>query len=214
MKAVAIREFGGPQGLAVIHTPEPSPGPGEALIHTEAIGVGGVDTMIRSGAYAAYGFRPGHILGGEIAGTVLAVGTDTDPAWIGQRVWGFTGLGGGYAERAVAPAATLVPLGPQLTAADAVTLGSSGLVAHFALRRAPFTPGESVLVRGASGGIGIMAVQLAARDGASAVAVTTSTAARGHRLRTLGATHVLDSIAGLSDLVMGFSEPDSGLDLA
>jgi NADPH2:quinone reductase len=73
-----------------------------------------------------------------------------------------------------------------------VTLGTSGTVAHFGLSHAHFTSGESVLVRGAAGGIGIMTVQLAARGGAGAVAVTTSSAERGDRLRGLGATHVLD----------------------
>ncbi len=162
------------------------------LIATEAIGVGGVDVTIRNGTLAAYGFKEGHVLGGEIAGTVTAVGDGVDTSWTGQRVWAFTGLGGGYAERAVAPAETLVPLPAGMSAADAVTLGSSGAVAYFGLRHARFAPGESVLVRGAAGGIGIMAVQLAARRGASALAVTTSSAERGDRLRALGATHVLD----------------------
>lgn len=192
MKAVAIKRFGGPEGLAVVELPDPVPAAGQVLIATEAIGVGGVDVMIRSGAVAAYGFQEGHILGGEVAGTVAAVGDGVDTAWVGQRVWGFTGLGGGYAERAIAPAETLVPLPADLSAADAVTLGSSGRVAHFGLRHAHFRPGESVLVRGASGGIGIMAVQLAARQGAGTVAVTTSSPERGDRLRKLGATHVLD----------------------
>ncbi len=192
MKAVAIRAFGSPQGLAVVDLPDPSPGHGQVLIATEAIGVGGVDVTIRNGTLAAYGFKEGHVLGGEIAGTVTAVGDGVDTSWTGQRVWAFTGLGGGYAERAVAPAETLVPLPAGMSAADAVTLGSSGAVAYFGLRHARFAPGESVLVRGAAGGIGIMAVQLAARRGASALAVTTSSAERGDRLRALGATHVLD----------------------
>jgi NADPH2:quinone reductase len=192
VKAVAIQAFGSPEGLAVIDLPAPGPADGQVLIAVEAIGVGGVDAIIRSGALAAYGFQEGHILGGEIAGTVAAVGDGVDPSWAGQRVWAFTGLGGGYAEQAVAPAGALVPLPANLRAADAVTLGSSGAVAHFGLRHAHFAPGESVLVRGAAGGIGIMTVQLAARGGASAVAVTTSSAERGDRLRQLGATHVLD----------------------
>ncbi len=192
MRAVAVQAFGGPQGLAVVDVPDPKPGTGQVLIATEAIGVGGVDAVIRRGTLAAYGFSEGHVLGGEIAGTVIAVGDDADPSWIGQRVWAFTGLGGGYAEQAIAPAETLVPLPEGISAAGAVTLGSSGAVAHFALRHARFAPGESVLVRGAAGGVGVMTVQLA-RDGrASTVAVTTSSAARGDRLRKLGATHVLD----------------------
>jgi NADPH:quinone reductase len=192
LKAVAIQAFGSPEGLAFIDLPDPSPGRGEVLIITEAIGVGGVDAMILSGAYAAYGFRENHVLGGEIAGSVAAVGDGVDASWLGQRVWAFTGLGGGYAEQAVAPASTLIPLPASMPAADAVTLGSSGAVAHFGLRHARFAPGDSVLVRGAAGGIGIMTVQLAARGGASVVAVTTSSAERADRLRRLGATHVLD----------------------
>ena len=191
MKAVAIQTFTGPDGLALVDLPDPSPAAGEVLIATEAIGVGGVDAMILGGAYAAYGFKQGHVLGGEIAGTVTAVGDGVDASWIGQRVWAFSGLGGGYAEQVVAPTTLLVPLPTDLSTVDAVTLGSSGAVAHFALRHVHFTPGESVLVRGAAGGIGIMAVQLAVREGAAAVAVTTSSTDRADRLRKLGATHVL-----------------------
>ena len=192
MRAVAIEAFGTPGTLALVDLPDPRPAPGQVLIAVEAIGVGGVDVLIRSGAVAAYGFREGHIPGGEIAGTVTATGDGVDPAWAGQRVWAFTGLGGGYAEQAAVPAEELIPLPASLPAAAAVTLGSSGAVAHFGLGHAHFSPGENVLVRGAAGGIGIMTVQLAARAGAGAVAVTTSSAERGERLRALGATHVLD----------------------
>ncbi|MFD8077791.1 zinc-dependent alcohol dehydrogenase family protein [Streptomyces sp. NPDC059718] len=192
MKAIAIGTFGGPEGLAVVDLPVPSPAAGQVLIATEAVGVGGVDAVIRSGALAAYGFTEGFIPGSEVAGTVTAVGDGVDASWIGRRVWGFTGTGGGYVEQAVVPVAQILPLPGELSVVDAVTLGSAGAVAHFGLRHAHFAPGETVLVRGATGSIGIMAVQLAARGGASAVAVTTSSAERGERLRRLGATHVLD----------------------
>jgi NADPH:quinone reductase-like Zn-dependent oxidoreductase len=219
MKAVVIQRFGAPDGMAVLEVPDPAPGDGQVLVATEAIGVGGVDVMIRSGAYAEYGFRPGHIPGGEIAGTVAAVGAGVDRSWIGRRVWAFAGVGGGYAELAVAAADTLVPLPAGVSAVDAVTVGGSGTVAHFALRHARFAPGESVLVRGASGGLGVMAVQLARRDGAGAVAVTVSSAERGEQLRELGATHVLDRggeggpdapqrFDVVIDIVAGASMPD------
>ncbi|MEU9453794.1 zinc-binding dehydrogenase [Streptomyces sp. NPDC048277] len=205
MKAVVIRTFGGPEGLAVIDLPAPVPAAGQVLITTEAIGVGGVDALIRSGALAAYGFTEGHVPGGEVAGTVTAVGDGVDTSWLGRRVWAFTGTGGGCAEQAVAPVEQILPLPAHLSAADAVTLGNSGVVAHFALAHARFGPGESVLVRGGAGGIGIMTVQLAARGGAGAVAVTTSSAGRGERLRGLGATHVLDrSGAGDGDAPAGY----------
>lgn len=205
MKAVIIREFGDPRGLAVVDLPVPVPAAGEVLITTEAVGVAGADVLIRSGALAAYGFREGHVPGGEVAGTVTAVGEGVDPAWVGQRVWAFTGTGGGCAEQAVAPIGEVLPLPAGLSAVDAVTLGSSGVVAHFGLAHAHFSSGEAVLVRGAAGSIGIMAVQLAVRGGASAVAVTTSSPERGRRLRSLGATHVLDRFgAGGPDEPTGY----------
>ncbi|MEW2167187.1 zinc-binding dehydrogenase [Streptomyces sp. NPDC007084] len=205
MKAIVIQTYGAPDGLAVVDLPVPAPAAGQVLIAVEAVGVGGVDAVIRSGALAAYGFTEGHIPGGEVAGTVTAVGDGVDASWIGRHVWAFTGTGGGYVEQAVAPVGEILPLPSGLSAIDAVTLGSSGVVAHFGLRRARFTPGETVLVRGAAGSIGITAVQLAARAGASAVAVTTSSAGRGERLRGLGATHVLErSGEGGADAPAGY----------
>lgn len=196
MKAFAIQTYGGPEGLVAVDLPDPAPAAGQVLIATEAIGVGGVDTVIRSGALAAYGFEEGFVPGSEVAGTVTEVGDGVDPAWTGRRVWAFTGTGGGYVEQAAVPVTEIVPLPEDLSAVDAVTLGSAGVVAHFGLRHAHFAPGETVLVRGAAGSIGITAVQLAARAGAAAVAVTTSSAGRGEKLRRLGATHVLDRSGG------------------
>ncbi|MGC0380466.1 zinc-binding dehydrogenase [Streptomyces sp. SAI-129] len=192
MKAVAIRAFGGPEGMAVVDLPVPVPASGQVLVATETIGVSGTDVAIRSGALASYGFQEGHVPGGEVVGTVTAVGAGVDASWTGRRVWAQTGVGGGYAEQATAPVHDVLPLPEGLSALDAVTLGSAGVVAHFGLAHAHFTAGENVLVRGAAGSLGIMTVQLAARGGAAAVAVTTSSAARGERLRGLGATHVLD----------------------
>jgi NADPH:quinone reductase-like Zn-dependent oxidoreductase len=202
VKAVVIRHFGSPDGLAVVDVPEPAPANGQALIAVEAAGVGGVDVQIRRGALAAYGFGEGFVPGSEVAGIVEAVGGGVDPAWVGRRVWAFTGTGGGYVERAVASIADVVELPPRLSAVDAVTLGSAGVVAHFGLAHAHFQAGESVLVRGAAGSIGIMTVQLAARKGT--VAVTTSTPEKGRRLRQLGATEILprNGFTGLYDVII------------
>lgn len=192
MKTVVIRAFGAPEGLALVDAAEPACGPGTVLVDVEAIGVGGVDAVIRRGALGSFGFTEGHVPGSEVAGTVRAVGEGVDASWVGRRVWAFTGTGGGYVERAVAAASELVELPRGLSGADAVTLGSAGVVAHFGLAHARFVAGETVLVRGAGGSLGITTVQLAAQGGAAAVGVTTSSAARGARLRGLGATHVLD----------------------
>lgn len=192
MQAVTIRSFGDPDGLVVSDLPEPSPAPGFMLIETDAIGVGGVDAVIRRGTLGTSGFSEGLVPGSEIAGRVIEVGEGVDRAWLGQRVWAFTGISGGYAERAVAAVDDVTVLPDALSMIDVVTLGSAGPVAHFALAHAHFTPGESVLIRGAAGSIGIMAVQLAAAAGARAIGVTTSSDERGERLRALGAVHVLD----------------------
>ncbi len=192
MRAVTIERFGDPSGMVVGEAPVPAPGPGQVVIETEAIGVGGVDAVIRRGTLSGFGLSTGLIPGSEVAGRVTAVGAGVDAAWVGRRVWAFTGTSGGYVEHAVARVDDVVALTGELSSADAVALGSSAPVAHFALAHAHLAAGESVLVRGAAGSIGIAAVELAARGGASAVAVTTSSAGRGERLRALGATHVLD----------------------
>jgi NADPH:quinone reductase-like Zn-dependent oxidoreductase len=178
--------------MAVVDIPEPAPEPGQLLIEVRAIGVGGVDAVIRRGTLDGYGFRAGLIPGSEVAGRVVAAGDPADAAWIGREVWAFTGVGGAYAELAVARLDDVTELPDGLSPVDAVTLGSAGPVAHFALARAGFGAGQSLLVRGAAGSLGIMAVQLAALGGARAVAVTTSAPERGKRLRELGATAVLD----------------------
>ncbi|SCB37836.1 zinc-binding dehydrogenase [Rhizobium lusitanum] len=192
MRAVVVKNFGGPEGLSIISCPDPMPAEGQVVIAVEAVGVGSVDKMIRSGALAAFGFREGFIPGSEVAGKISAAGVGVDVSWIGKRVWAFTGSGGGYAEKVRMPVEDIVILPSNLSPVDSVTLGSSGIVAHFAIRHAHFVPGESLLVRGAAGGIGVMAVQLAVRAGAGIIAVTASSPERGDCLRKLGASIVLD----------------------
>ncbi|MCO8269805.1 zinc-binding dehydrogenase [Actinoplanes sp. TRM 88003] len=192
MKAISIQKYGDPSGMKVIDAPEPVAAPGQLLIAVEAIGVGGVDAVIRRGTIGSIGFPEGLVPGSEVAGRVIAAGDPADKGWIGRTVWAFTGLGGGYAEQAVAGLDDVTPLPEGLSPVDAVTIGSSGPVAHFGLAHAHFAQGESVLVRGAAGSIGILAVQMAALGGAREIAVTTSSPERGQRLRELGATVVLD----------------------
>lgn len=191
MRAVTIRSFGDPDGMELTDLPVPAPTAGQVAVRTEAIGVGGVDAVIRRGTLGS-GWAAGLVPGSEVAGIVTSVGLGVDQTWIGRRVWAFTGTGGGYAEHAVAQLDDITPLPESLSAIDAVALGSAATVAHFALRHARFGAGESVLVRGAAGSIGIAAIELAARAGATSIAVTTSSVERGRLLRELGATHVLD----------------------
>ncbi|MBN9633285.1 MAG: zinc-binding dehydrogenase [Actinobacteria bacterium] len=198
MRAIAIQEYGDPAGMTVVDLPSPEPATGQVLIETQAIGVGGVDAVIRRGTLGS-GYPQGMIPGSEVAGVVVGIGAEVDPSWIGRRVWAFTGTSGGYGEYAAARVEDVTALPEHLSAVDAVTLGSAATVARFALARAPFAPGDSVLIRGAAGSIGIAAVELAARGGASSVAVTTSSAERGRRLTALGATETLDRAGSALD---------------
>jgi NADPH:quinone reductase-like Zn-dependent oxidoreductase len=193
LRAIAIQRFGDPDGMELIEATVLTPDVGQVLIDVAAVGVGGVDAMIRRGTVAdRYGIPTGIILGSEVAGNIVTVGAGVDDSWIGRRVWAFTGIGGAYAEQALARIEDVTVLPDRLSNVDAVALGGSGPVAHFALAHAHFGPDDAVLVRGAAGSIGIAAVELASRAGAAVVAVTTSSAERGERLRALGATHVLD----------------------
>ncbi|TCI96349.1 zinc-binding dehydrogenase [Aeromicrobium sp. IC_218] len=190
MRAITIREFGDPSGMVMGDLPAPVPAAGQVLVRAEAIGVGGVDAVIRRGTLGS-GYRLGMVPGSELAGIVTAVGAGVDRALIGRRVWAFTGTDGAYAEQALAQAVDVIPLPERLSSVDAVTLGSAAAVAHFALLQAHTSGADAVLVRGAAGSLGIATVELAVRLGAR-VAVTTSSAARGRRLQALGATDVLD----------------------
>lgn len=192
MQAVTIQEYGDPSGMIVQEVPDPVPSAHQVEIAVDAAGVGGVDAVVRRGVIG--GFPRGLIPGSEVAGTVVSVGGDVDPSWVGRRVWAFVGTGGGYAGRAVAELDDITELPGGLSMIDSVALGGAATVARFALAHARFVPGERVLIRGAAGSIGIAAIELAARGGAAAVAVTTSSAERGRRLRELGATHVLDRL--------------------
>jgi NADPH2:quinone reductase len=164
------------------------PGTPQQCALTRANSASAVSTpWSESGALATYGYTYGHILGNEIAGTVAAIGEGVEPAWVGQRVWAFTGVGGGYAEHVIAPAAKLIPPPGGPSAVDAVTLGSSGRVTHFALRHAPLrTRRVGVGARRGRrhrhhGGPARGSRRCRCRGG------TTSSAERGDLLRKLGA---------------------------
>lgn len=191
MKAVVIEEFGSPSGMRTAERPDPVAAAGQLVVRTEAIGVGGVDAVIRRGTIGLAA-EPGMIPGSEVAGTVVSLGAGVDPSWLGRRVWAFTGTSGAYAEFAAAAVEDVTPLPDGLSAIETVTLGGAATVAHFALLHGRLTAGESLLIRGAAGSIGIAAIELAARAGAGIIAATTSSAERGRRLREHGATHVLD----------------------
>lgn len=178
MQAIAINGFGGPDTLRLQTLPVPDLGPNEVLIRLSWAGVGEWDRFEREGEYAKLlDSTPAfpYIVGSEGAGTVVALGHQVERFTPGQQVFavGFLNPKGGfYAEYAVVPAELVAPVPGQLTTQQAAVLGGVGITALRGLDDTlKVQPGESVLVFGASGGIGHVAVQLARRLGARVLAV-------------------------------------------
>lgn len=187
MKQVKIVKFGGPEVLEVTDGQALVPGVGQVLIEVESAGVGYVDVMARNGIYAplsTIGFVPGI----EVAGKVKATGEGVAKDLTGKTVFARISQGG-YATHAIADESEIVVLPEGITTADAVATGVNALVAYFASKTVG--KGDKVLVRGASGGIGMMAVQLTAIKGAIVTAITSSEK-RGDLLQKLGATSILN----------------------
>ena len=164
MKAVVIREFGAPSVMKVEDLPDPSPAAGQVLIRVGAAGVNPVDTYIRSGVYARKPALP-HTPGMDIGGTIEAVGPGVTRLKPGDRVYAFL-VNGGYAQLALVEEWQVRVLPPATSFAQGAALGVPYATAWLALfRRASARPGETVLVHGASGGVGLAAVQMARAHG-------------------------------------------------
>lgn len=198
MRAVGIDGFGGIETLRVRTVPVPEIGPDEVLVRIEYAGVGEWDPFEREGGYARMmGMEPAfpYVLGSEGAGTVAAVGARVTGLAPGDRVYaiGFLNAKGGlYAEYAAVPADLVSPLPGTLSVEQAAAVGGVGITALRGLEDTlRIQPGESVMVFGAGGGIGHVAVQLAKRMGARVFAVASG--ADGVALATrLGADAAVD----------------------
>lgn len=188
MKAIKIKEFGGPEVLRVVQLADPSPEHNEVLIQVKACGVGTVDVLFRKGLYPGLGL-PDFIPGVEVAGIVIAIGESTDKKWLGKHVFAIT-VFGGYAEKVAVSETKLVEIPDSLTATQAISLGVNALVASLSLDRAGLCAGDSVLIRGAGGGIGSVAAQLALTRQYE-VTVVNSSPQKRVRLETLGLSKYL-----------------------
>jgi NADPH2:quinone reductase len=164
MKAILVREFGGPEVLTIGETADPVPGPDEVLIRVHAAGVNPFDTYMRTGTYAVKPPLP-YIPGSDAAGVVEAVGANVTHLAVGARVFSYgtrDGLIGTYAEKVVCPKGRVFPLPDRVSFAQGASLGVPYTTAFRALfQRGGAKPGETVLIHGATGGVGIAAVQLA-----------------------------------------------------
>jgi NADPH2:quinone reductase len=173
MRAAILHEFGPPENLVVEEVPDPEPGPSQIMIDVHACGVAFPDVLVIQDKYQfkpALPFSPGT----EVSGTVSAVGADVDGWSVGDLV--VSGVStGGFAERVAVDAtrAFHLPAGVDLIAAAAL-LGNYGTSYHALRDRARLAPGETLLVLGAAGGVGLAAVELGAAMGATVIAGASS----------------------------------------
>ncbi|MFC4591481.1 zinc-binding dehydrogenase [Sphaerisporangium corydalis] len=174
MRAIWLREFGGPEVLVPGEAPEPRPGQGQVVIEVAAIGVPFIETQVRSGSAPVPLPTLPIIPGNGVGGTVIETGPGADPALVGRTVVTSLKGSGGYAERVAADAGGLIAVPPGLDLADAVALLADGRTAMGVIRAAAPRPGEWVLVEAAGGGVGSLLVQLAVNAGAQVVAVAGS----------------------------------------
>lgn len=190
MKAIVVREFGAPAVMALEDVPQPAAGAGEVLITVHACGVNPVDTYIRSGTYARKPALP-YIPGTDIGGVVAATGPGVTRFAAGDRVYAHA-VTGGCAQAAVAEEWQVQPLPDGVSFQQGAALGTPYGTAWRALFiRARARAGETVLVHGASGGVGTAAVQIARAHGLQVIGTAGSDP--GLRLvREQGAHHVLD----------------------
>ncbi|QKG21782.1 zinc-binding dehydrogenase [Actinomadura verrucosospora] len=171
MRAVWLREFGGPEVLVPGEAPDPVPGDGQVLVEVEYANVTFVETQMRAGnGPQPFTPRLPMIPGNGVGGTVAAVGPGADPGLVGRRVVSGVGGSGGYAELAVVDARGLFEVPDGLPLDEAVALLADGRTATLMMRAARPAAGERVLVEAAAGGVGTLLVQLAKAAGAVVVA--------------------------------------------
>jgi NADPH:quinone reductase len=165
MKAIRVKEFGGPDVLRLEQVTAPKPAAGEVLVRIHASGVNPVETYIRAGKYARLPELP-YTPGNDGAGVIEEVGADVREFKAGDRVYTAGSISGTYAEFALCRKEQIHPLPANVSFAQGAAIGTPYATAYRGLfQRAVAKPGETVLVHGASGGVGTAAVQLARARG-------------------------------------------------
>ncbi len=210
-RVVVPRDFGSPDVLELRDVPTPEPGPGEVRVGVRAISVNPVDWYHYDGVHSD---DPEDLLtfGYEVAGVVEALGADVSGWTVGDEVVATEVPGNGYADQVLVPASALLAKPARVSWAAAASVPVAGGTAYHALEVVGVAAGDTVLVHGAAGGVGVLAVQLAARRGARVLA----TASPGNHdfLRSLGAEPVAYG-DGLLDRVRALAPDgvDAALDL-
>ena len=184
MKCIQIHECGGPEVLKYEESPAPTPGPGQAVVEVQAIGVNFTDVNTRAGAPppANFPMTPGR----EAAGVVSAVGEGVSDVKVGDRV-AYCGVTGSYTEQAAVPASVLVKLPEGIDAKTGAAAMLQGMTAHYlAYSIRPLNAGDPVLVHAGAGGTGLLLIQMAKRAGAQVFA-TVSTDEKASLAKEAGA---------------------------
>lgn len=206
MKAIRVHQFGGPEVLKLEEVPDPQPGPEQVVIRVHAAGVNPVEAYIRTGTYA---FRPNlpYTPGSDAGGVVTAVGREVKKFKPGDRVYITASSTGTHAEQALADHAKVHHLPDHISFEQGAAMGVPYGTAYRGLfLRAQAKPGETVLVHGATGGVGTAAVQLA-RAGGMIVIGTAGSEDGIKQVKEQGAHHGLHHSAdGYLDEVMKLTD--------
>ncbi|WP_199425175.1 quinone oxidoreductase family protein [Actinotalea solisilvae] len=184
MRAIQVTTTGGPEALVPTELPDPSPGPGEALVRVAAVGVNFIDTYRRSGVYPV---TLPHVPGDEGAGVVVEVGPDVARVAPGDRVAWADGSSGSYAALTTVRAERLVHVPDGVDDAVAAAVMLQGMTAHYLVDATfPVRAGQTVLVHAGAGGVGLLLTQMARARGARVLA-TVSSAAKAELAAAAGA---------------------------
>jgi len=187
MKAIQVKQVGGPEVMELVELPVPQPKPNEAVVKLAASGVNFIDCYHREGRYKApLPFVPGQ----EGAGVVTAVGTEVRSVKVGDRM-AWAGLLGAYAEYAAVAADRLVPIPSGVSDQQAAAAMLQGMTAHYLLHDTyPLKRGETALVQAAAGGVGLLLVQMAHNIGARVIG-TVSSEEKAKLAREAGADEII-----------------------
>lgn len=187
MKAIQVKQPGGPEAMELVELPVPEPRANEAVVKLSASGVNFIDVYFREGRYKA---PLPMVLGQEGAGAVTAVGADVKSLKVGDRV-AWSGLLGSYAEYSAIPAEKLVPIPSGVTDQQAAAVMLQGMTAHYlSYDTYPLKRGETALVHAAAGGVGLLLVQMAHNIGAHVIG-TVSTDEKAKLALDAGADEVI-----------------------
>jgi len=191
MKAIRAHDFGEPEVMRLEEVSDPKCGPGQVLVRIQAVGVNPVDTYIRAGLYSVKPTLP-YTPGSDASGTVGAVGKGVKRVKVGDRIYTAGTITGAYAEKALCLESQVHSLPTRVAYSQGAALNVPYSAAYRGLfQRARAVPGETVLVHGASGGVGIAALQFSRAAGL--VVIGTAGTEEGRRLASeQGAHHVLD----------------------